>query len=149
MFARSVIGTNFPAKVGFRNVVALVIAMWLFTSYEAVAADGDISLYREIASEVKNGESYYEAAAQLHREHNYPLRPFVTVRSPALAQLHAFLNPTGVFVTAWALLFLALGAWWRTLQSRPFLEKTTALCLIAAGGGAMFSVRLPRRPAVG
>jgi hypothetical protein len=103
------------------------------------SSEGDISLYREIAARVESGDSYYESAADLHRQNQYPLKPFVTVRSPALAYITALLGPTGLLITAWGLLLLALGSWHRTLKERPLAERAVVLSLIAAGGGAIIS----------
>jgi hypothetical protein len=47
----------------------------------------DVRLYRDVAGRVSRGENYYEAAAAEQRRHGYPLRPFITVRPPALAMI--------------------------------------------------------------
>lgn len=49
----------------------------------------DAALYVAVAARVADGENYYRAAATEHRERGYPLRPFVTVREPALAYVTA------------------------------------------------------------
>lgn len=46
---------------------------------------GDDAMYQRITLRIASGENYYEVAADEHRSSRYPLRPFVTVRSPALA----------------------------------------------------------------
>lgn len=53
---------------------------------------GDHALYARVAKRVEAGESYYAAAADEHRAGNYPLRPFVAVRLPALAYIVAALG---------------------------------------------------------
>lgn len=103
------------------------------------AEDGDIALYREIAGRVERGDGYYAAAAELHRQENYPLRPFVTVRSPVLAHGHALIGGAGMLLTAWLILGMALVAWSRTLRDRPPAERAAVLAVIAAGGAALIS----------
>ena len=139
MLARSALVTGLCPR-SLLNCLAKFLAVLAFIiSSQAAAGDGDISLYREVAAQVERGGPYHQAAAELHRENNYPLKPFVTVRSPALAYLNAFLTPAGMLVTAWLLLFMSLGAWWRTLLARPLFERAAVLGLIAAGGGAIIT----------
>lgn len=45
----------------------------------------DVALYERITDRVLAGEDYYAAATAEQRASNYPVRPFVTVRPPALA----------------------------------------------------------------
>ena len=44
----------------------------------------DMRLYRDIVQQMDRGESYYAAATAQQRAHEYPTRPFVTVRLPTL-----------------------------------------------------------------
>ncbi|ALE17084.1 hypothetical protein AMC99_01794 [Altererythrobacter epoxidivorans] len=68
----------------------------------------DIDLYVDVAEGVASGSDYYETAAQLHRERNYPLQPFYTVRLPTLA---LFQSVVPARVGALALAFLAILVW--------------------------------------
>lgn len=43
------------------------------------------ALYRAVIARMGDGENYYRAVAEEHRERGYPLPPFVTVREPTLA----------------------------------------------------------------
>ncbi len=59
-----------------------------FATYAKSKEDySDVQLYRDIAGRVSRGENYYDAAAAEQRKHGYPLRPFITVRPPALAMI--------------------------------------------------------------
>lgn len=44
----------------------------------------DMRLYRDIVQRMDQGESYYAAATAQQRAHDYPTKPFVTVRLPTL-----------------------------------------------------------------
>ncbi|MGQ2974404.1 MAG: hypothetical protein ACT6QT_01785 [Sphingopyxis sp.] len=88
---------------------------------------GDHALYARIAARVDAGESYYAAAAAEHRAGDYPLRPFVTVRLPALAYIVAALGERKAM-----LLFLVIGgaailAWYRRLRTEPALPRYAAV----------------------
>lgn len=117
----------------------LLALLLVFLSAAAAAEDGDVALYADVASEVRNGDSYYDAVSRLHRERNYPLKPAVTVRPPALAYLSATLGTRGLLFTAWALLLVAIAVWHRTLKDGLLWERLAVSGLLAAGGGAMIS----------
>jgi hypothetical protein len=64
-----------------------------FATYAKSKEDySDVQLYRDIAGRVSRGENYYNAAAVQQRLHRYPLRPFITVRPPALAMITVVLG---------------------------------------------------------
>lgn len=103
---------------------------------------GDFALYARIAERVAAGESYYPAALAEHRAHNYPVRPFVTVRLPTLAWVNARLGrgPAGLLVVA--LLLANLAAWYRALADRLALpERLAILPLAFLAGFAAFEPR--------
>ena len=52
----------------------------------------DADLYRAIDARVAAGEDYYRAAAHEQRARGYPLKPFVTMRPPLLAQVSGWLG---------------------------------------------------------
>ncbi len=59
----------------------------------------DADLYRTIAQRVAQGENYYVAASAEQRMRGYPLKPFVTVRPPLLAEVTAAIGgpaPMGI-----------------------------------------------------
>lgn len=99
--------------------------------------DGDAALYADVADKVRNGESYYDAIAKLHRERRYPLTPVVTVRPPALAHMSAALGPQGLRVVAWLLLLGILVVWHRALKNGSMWERVAVLCLLGAGGATL------------
>jgi hypothetical protein len=51
----------------------------------------DSTLYRKVIQDVRAGQGYYDAAVREQRAGDYPLRPFVTVRTPVLAEALAHL----------------------------------------------------------
>lgn len=87
------------------------------------AGMSDLRLYDRIRDRVAAGESYYTAAARFHREGNYPLKPFVTVRLPTLAYLSATLGAPGTQI---AMLLLVVGTAMAWSSARAGLEDTPA-----------------------
>lgn len=96
----------------------------------------DINLYRSIAARVAEGKSYYEEVTQLHRERNYPLRPFYTVRLPTLAYITASVGVLGMIGLAWVLVFVSIFVWYRRDPEAPLLEKLGVAGLLAMGGAS-------------
>jgi hypothetical protein len=84
---------------------------------QIVATDGqttamsDIRLYKNVIARVRIGEGYYEAMAAEHRRHNFPLKPFITVRPPTLAWINASLGPTLTLGLFGLLIMAALLSW--------------------------------------
>ena len=107
-------------------------------SAEQSEESGDIALYYRIANRVADGENYYAAATDEHRTHNYPVRPFVTIRPPTLAHLHAAIGDTGLRWLGIGLLLAIVLAWERTLEARANLAERAGACvlLFLAGFGA-------------
>lgn len=52
----------------------------------------DMRLYRDVVQRMDRGESYYAAATAQQRAHDYPTRPFVTVRLPTLYWLASMIG---------------------------------------------------------
>jgi hypothetical protein len=101
----------------------------------AAQGEGDLALYRRISERVAAGENYYVAALAEQRADGYPVRPFVTVRLPTLAWLHAALGFAGVRYLAIALAAACVLAWQRRLTGCSSLpERAAALVLLLAGG---------------
>lgn len=98
---------------------------------------GDVALYADVAAEVRDGATYYDAVTRLHRERGYPLRPVATIRPPALAYISAALGERGLKVLAWALLLTAIAMWYRTLKAGSMWERIAVAALLAMGGGAV------------
>ena len=93
------------------------IAAWCLTLHPPpikVAKKGgytDVHLYHDIVAAMDRGEPYHVAAAEMHRAHNYPMKPFVTMRLPTLAEMAAHLGWKGLQYVAYALAFVAVFLW--------------------------------------
>ena len=88
-----------------------------------VAQARDIALYRQIAAAMRAGAAYEETAIAGQRASHYPVRPFLAVRPPLLANLHALLPSEAAADWILAVLWLAAAAaWtWRLAMPTPFL----------------------------
>jgi hypothetical protein len=125
------------------TLVLLLIASLFSPSYVApdqpppqIAADGqpsgmsDTKLYKTIIARMSSGEGYYETMADEHRRHEFPLKPFITVRSPVLAWINASLGPTltlglfGLLIAATALSWMPLMAQMNRLGFEGYLAFT-------------------------
>lgn len=98
--------------------------------------NGDVALYRRITDRLHNGQPYYEAAVEEHRTTGYPLRPFLTVRPPLLADILAMLPGDGGRRLALLTLAAATFAAWAFRLSRRGLHPVrycAALLLLAVG----------------
>lgn len=99
----------------------------------------DIMLYHDIAEKVRTGTPYHRAARDLQNAHDYPTRPFVTIRLPTLAHMAAAIGWKGLQGILAGLLLLAILRWYRLAASRaggvePILAGAAVLL-----GGAMVS----------
>ncbi|WP_144096643.1 hypothetical protein [Croceicoccus sediminis] len=106
-------------------------------------AIGDDALYRLIAARVASGEDYYQAVAAEHRANSYPLKPFFTVRQPALAWAYALVGPKGLQIGLLALFIACAVALPKTLartsgEGIGVLAMVLAVAVVAAGPGVMF-----------
>ena len=112
------------------------------TAAEQSDNSGDIALYYRIATRVAEGEGYYATATDEHRTRNYPVRPFVTIRPPTLAHLHATVGDTGLRWLGIGLLLAIVLAWERTLEPRANLAERAGACvLLFLAGFAAFDAR--------
>lgn len=102
----------------------------------------DTQLYLDIVDRVADGTPYHRAATELQRQHNFPTRPFVTVRPPALATVAATLGWPVLRGVAFALLAAAVVAWFRALQPRLGAVQSGSMALALLIGGA--SLAQPR-----
>lgn len=109
----------------------------------AQARYSDMQLYHDVASRVAVGEDYYRAATGLQRAHNFPVRPFVTVREPTLALMAAGLGWKALQGFVVALLLAGAALWFRALDKAGAAasERIGAVLAILAGG-AMASQQL-------
>ena len=110
--------------------------------------DDDLALYDRVIQRIGRGENYYVAAAEEHRKRDYPLRPGVAVRLPALAYFDMWLGDRGQgaavpvpgeIAAALALLLAVVWAWWQRLGAEPggarYQRIGTALMFMGASLG--------------
>jgi hypothetical protein len=77
----------------------------------------DTKLYKRIVDSVGRGENYYVAALREHRQHNFPLKPSVTVRLPTLAWMAATLGANFTQMAMFGLIALVTLSWMVALRS--------------------------------
>lgn len=105
---------------------------------EAAAADvsySDVALYEQIHKRVAAGEDYYHAALAEQRQHDYPTRPFVTVRPPTTAWGTALFGLEGWRVIAVLMLLGGVLAWVGKLSPLTLASERVAAALLLAGAG--------------
>ena len=94
----------------------------------------DADLYRAITGRVGRGESYYSAAPAEHRRLGYPLKPFVTVRPPLLAEATASIGATAAGLALRLTVLFTLIAFALRLRQEPVPvpARMAAIALAAA-----------------
>lgn len=95
----------------------------------------DIILYETIVDAVRHGGDYYVTAAEALRVGNYPLRPFITMRLPALAMVQAHLPHMAVLALLYTLVLAVALAWYARFRE-AFAEwppRVIAIALLAGG----------------
>jgi hypothetical protein len=130
-----------------RSLALLVAALFLAAlSWSLITPPGTVSraakghytdmmLYRDIVSAMESGHGYYQAATSSQRAHNYPIKPFVTVREPTLYWLAAQYGWSWLNRIEIALLITVTLTWLFALPAPINLaEKLGAAALIAVGG---------------
>ena len=130
-------------------VAALAVALLilgLLTGVQPAPRGGppgdDSTLYRKVIEDVRAGQGYYGAAIRDQRAEGYPLRPFVTVRTPVLAEALARLpGPPAPQAAAGLLALIVVGAWvWRLREeaSRPVGAVLGLLFLLGSAAAAFY-----------
>ncbi|MBH5321032.1 hypothetical protein [Aurantiacibacter sediminis] len=106
---------------------------------ELEEGDGDLALYSRISDRVIAGEDYYTAAMDEQRSGNYPTRPFVTVRPPTLAILHATIGTQAVSLTLKALLPIAILLFMARLKGQvlPVERAGAGIAMLFGGAGVI------------
>jgi hypothetical protein len=130
-------------------VLILVLSAWCLTTTPPpvkLAPKGgytDVMLYKDITKAVAAGKPYHQAAAELHRAHYYPLKPFFTMRLPTLSVLAADLGWAGLQKVAFALVTLAVFLW-VIAPPAPIgtAERVFAGIGVAAGGSVVTQITL-------
>ncbi|WP_448663734.1 hypothetical protein ACG3SL_03390 [Sphingomonas sp. CJ20] len=97
----------------------------------------DLILYETIVSGVQHGGDYYTVASQALRAGDYPLRPFFTMRMPALAMVQARLPHAVVLLTLYLLAFCVMAAWSIRLREALRRWQPVAIGLVLLAGGML------------
>jgi hypothetical protein len=101
----------------------------------------DARLYHDIAAEVAKGKPYHQAAAELHRAHHYPLKPFVTMRPPTEMEIAAFIGWKGFQKLCILMLVAAIFTWAIAHEGRlTGIERFLAGAAVAAGDGGVLGL---------
>ena len=103
----------------------------------AIDQRGDLALYERISARVAAGEGYYAAATDEQRKAGYPTRPFVTVRLPTLAYLHAAIGVAGVRLIEMALLLACMLALPGAVRTATRAEKGGGIIALLLGGATI------------
>jgi hypothetical protein len=94
----------------------------------------DLALYERISAGVKGGDNYYVSAATALRAGQYPLRPFLTFRLPALAVVQAAVPAWAMAAMLFALVMATAIAWGARLGAAvPRLLPRIAIFLLLLG----------------
>ncbi|WP_343805683.1 hypothetical protein [Alteraurantiacibacter aestuarii] len=103
---------------------------------------GDLELYARIHERFHDGENYYAAAMAEQREHNYPTRPFVTVRLPTLAWIDGQLNAKSWRVIATVLLIGMVLIWLSAFTPLATMaERAGAVVVLFLSGAGAYDAR--------
>lgn len=91
------------------------------TPLRPISGSADLTFYRQIVERMRNGAAYESTAIQAQRAAHYPMKPFLTVRPPALATVLSWLPDEATGDMAMKALALAvIVAWsWRLGSIRP------------------------------
>ncbi len=130
-----------PFAIVFALVLAALTA-WCLTTHPPpirTAKKGgytDVRLYHDIVSQMQAGKPYHQAAAEMHRAHHYPLKPFFAMRLPTLAEIEAHFGWSGLQYMCFALVFAGIFAWVIALEERlHWTERVAVAVALGAGGG--------------
>ena len=136
------------ARTGAAAALAvLLLIVGLVTGVQPAPRGGppgdDSTLYRKVIEDVRAGQAYYPAAVREQRAAGgYPLRPFVTVRTPVLAEVLARLpGPPAPQAAAGLLALITVAAWaWRLREeaSRPLGAALGLLFLLGSAAAAVY-----------
>ncbi len=142
------------AKIAGRALLALVAVLSLWGALASLSAPTeptapvapmarDAELYRAVAARVQAGESYYHAAATEQRARDYPLKPFVTVRPPLLAEATAIAgSPASMGIALQLLVLMTLVAMIVRLRALG-LSRPESLAAIGLAALAMLVIAQP------
>jgi hypothetical protein len=97
----------------------------------------DFDLYETIAKRVAKGESYWHAALDEQRHSRYPTKPFVAVRTPALAYGYVVWGLLGWRVIALGLWFVTVAGTIALLSPRTIWPERLAAAIAVAFFGSV------------
>jgi len=150
--------TRFAALARPRARIALgILTLFLLLSLTALITVGppavsgdpakraddqsDVVLYENIVAGVAHGGDYYSVTADALRAGNYPLRPFVTFRLPALAVVEAHLPRFVIIGLLYALVASVFAVWGMRLRGGMTRWPPVAIGLTLLAGGLMAFVQ--------
>lgn len=111
------------------------------------AGQTDLALYEKIVAGVRGGENYYVAAADALRAGQYPLRPFLTFRLPALASVLAAIPQwLPVRILLFGLVLAVAGAWANRLRDALTRPVTAVAALILMLGSLLVFLQYELAP---
>ncbi len=132
-----------PPFAALLAVAMVLLSLWCLTTQPPpikLAAKGgytDVKLYHDITRAVVAGKPYHQAAAELHRAHNYPLKPFVTMRLPTLTELAATIGWHGLQRLAMGLVTLSIFLWVIATEEQLHVVERVAAGFAVLAGGSM------------
>lgn len=99
---------------------------WVTTAHSSHQGHQDLYLYQAITERVKAGEDYYPSALSEQRARGYPVKPFLTVRLPTLAEIRALtgISPTANTVTGLLFILAIALSWWARMRPPPASNHT-------------------------
>ena len=136
-----------PARIWLAAALALaLLVVGLVTGVQPAPRGGppgdDSILYRKVVDDVRAGQGYYAAAVREQRAEDYPVRPFVTVRTPVLAEALARLpGPPAPQAAAGLLALVVVAAWAVRLREeakRPIGAILSLLFLLGSAAAAVY-----------
>lgn len=134
-----------PAAILFA-LLMIAVSAWCFSvtppPIKTAKKGGytDARLYHDIAAQVAQGRPYHQAAAELHRAHHYPLKPFFTMRPPTEMEIAAHIGWKGFQKLCIVMLVAAIFTWAIAHEGRlTGVERFLAGAAVAAGGTAVSS----------
>jgi hypothetical protein len=134
---------------GFAALTLIVLGLLTGVAAERApprSGPTDLGLYAFAAQAAAHPATWYPSVVAEQRRQGYPLKPFVTVRPPALSLLLAALRTDAARQTVLAILALgSLGLWWSRLgrEGSAPLPRVLDLAALATGVLPAFAPQAP------
>lgn len=138
------------ARIALALIALLVMAAFLALDTPAPPATGpassagdqaDVMLYETIVEGMRHGGDYYTVAADALCGGDYPMKPFVTFRLPALAAVQALLPPAATLALLWCLDIAVAAAWYVRLRPAFARAPPRIVAMILLAGGMVVFVQ--------